>query len=234
MRTTGLLALLLIASPLAAQTSLPSEAIDARRYTVEIIIFAYSQAVSPGSEIFVADIPQYENELLSEPAEENSADEPDEKPLMPRREIAIEPLDRSDFSLDEIYGHLRRIDAYRPLAHFGWTQSTIAGEPTEPRSLASFIRLPAGLDGELNLYLNRYLHLDVNLRLAASPNQQPEPRRAAGFAENYPIYYRISEDRIFKNGDLRYFDHPKFGVLAKITRQEESDNNTELLGLESQ
>ena len=45
------------------------------------------------------------------------------------------------------------------------------------------------------------------------------------------IYYRINEDRIFKSGDLRYFDHPRFGVLAKIERvaeedSEESDQDT--------
>ena len=38
-----------------------------------------------------------------------------------------------------------------------------------------------------------------------------------------PVRYRITEDRIFKSGDLRYFDHPKFGVLAKITRVEEPE-----------
>ncbi len=26
-----------------------------------------------------------------------------------------------------------------------------------------------------------------------------------------------------KNGELRYFDHPKFGVLAKVTRVEEPE-----------
>ena len=48
----------------------------------------------------------------------------------------------------------------------------------------------------------------------------------------------ISEDRIFRNGELRYFDHPKFGVLAKITRVEESDEEvlgeTELLGYDGE
>ncbi len=38
-----------------------------------------------------------------------------------------------------------------------------------------------------------------------------------------PIRYRIFEDRIVKNGDVRYFDHPKFGVIAKITRFEEPE-----------
>ena len=52
--------------------------------------------------------------------------------------------------------------------------------------------------------------------------------------------YAIREDRIFKSGDLRYFDHPKFGVLAKITRVEEEPEEalesaeTELLGYPAQ
>ena len=47
-----------------------------------------------------------------------------------------------------------------------------------------------------------------------------------------PVYYRIQEDRILKNGELRYYDHPKFGVLAKVTRveEEEATDVNELLG----
>ncbi len=37
------------------------------------------------------------------------------------------------------------------------------------------------------------------------------------------VRYRIFEDRIMKNGDIRYFDHPKFGVVAKTTRYEEPE-----------
>ena len=58
-----------------------------------------------------------------------------------------------------------------------------------------------------------------------------------------PVHYRIQEDRIFKSGETRYFDHPKFGVLAKITRWEEPDpeepdneflGDMELLGLDGE
>lgn len=38
------------------------------------------------------------------------------------------------------------------------------------------------------------------------------------------VRLRIHEDRIVKNGDLRYFDHPRFGLLAKVTRLEESQD----------
>ena len=37
------------------------------------------------------------------------------------------------------------------------------------------------------------------------------------------VRYRIQEDRIFKSGELRYFDHPKFGVLVRVSRVEEPD-----------
>jgi hypothetical protein len=57
----------------------------------------------------------------------------------------------------------------------------------------------------------------------------------------FPIRYRIEEDRIVRNGELRYFDHPKFGVLAKITRVEkqepeefEEEFEEELLGFDGE
>ena len=47
------------------------------------------------------------------------------------------------------------------------------------------------------------------------------------------VHFRIREDRIFRNGELRYFDHPKFGLLARVVRiedDEESPEQGELLG----
>ena len=38
-----------------------------------------------------------------------------------------------------------------------------------------------------------------------------------------PVKYTILEDRIFRNGEIRYYDHPKSGVLARITRVEEEE-----------
>ena len=42
-----------------------------------------------------------------------------------------------------------------------------------------------------------------------------------------PVRYVINENRILKNGELRYYDHPKFGVLAKVTRIEEDEEEEE-------
>lgn len=63
-----------------------------------------------------------------------------------------------------------------------------------------------------------------NERLANRP--EPRDRRVGESAPGYGdtatglVRLRINEDRIVKNGDLRYFDHPRFGLLAKITRIE--------------
>ena len=107
-------------------------------------------------------------------------------------------------------------------------------------------RLPKGLDGSLKLYLSRYLHLVLDLQLDApesairnATSNYGDYRTTNKFGEldgPRPVRYRIKENRIFRSGELRYFDHPKFGVLAKVTRvvekaQEPAEpGNTELLG----
>jgi len=123
-----------------------------------------------------------------------------------------------------------------PSCTFGWTQATYPDEAVEARPLSSFATPPDGLSGELTLYLSRYLHLAVKLQLDASVADESENvadrfsfddhfdgYRDFGLDEtgHYPVRYRIEEDRIFRNGELRYFDHPKFGVLARVTRVEE-------------
>ncbi len=238
-----LLLLPFLASSVAAQDSLDAEPVEVRRYTVEVIIFAYSQDVSAGSEIFVADPPPFE-ELLAEDAFDTDKPpevlesqpsvelpEPEDDSVTP---YDIVMLDEDNFSLDEVYEHLRRLGAYEPLLHFGWTQGTSPEQKDEPRPLSSFVTPPEGLAGDLNLYLSRYLHLAVNLQLDAATNTQPAELRSDDLdqPEQLPVRYRIEEDRIFRNGELRYFDHPRFGVLAKISRVENDGEDDQGIGEE--
>lgn len=190
-----------------------------RRYTVEIIIFSYNQNVSVGSETFPADEPPVpygegglqEIEILT--------------PVPAPHEIVL--LDDSEYTMGAIYDRLRRLDVYKPLMHFGWTQALLPDVETRPQPLAYFARPPAELDGELTLYLSRYLHLVVDLELAGS-SSSAGPRNFTNDPNwHYPLNYRINENRIIRNGELRYFDHPKFGVLAKTTRVEETEPATE-------
>ena len=251
MKTTTFICLMLLSfvAPLA-QDDIAEEEQEIRRYSVEMIIFKYAQEVAPGSEIFPADKP-----IIDDPVFEDESLPLEEDPLEEiarrLRDIELVPLPQSEYTMNETMDRLRRLDVYDPVMHFGWTQTTWPQGETRFIDLGSMGRLPKGLGGTLKLYLSRYLHLVVDLQLDApeSANVVPgrdDPRSGYGdyrtlnamgeMDEPSPVRYRINENRIFRSGELRYFDHPKFGVLAKVTRVEEQQqepvepDTTELLG----
>jgi len=228
---------------------------EIRRYTVEVIIFRYAQEVMPGSEIFPRDEPEPEPELptLDEDiAIVEELPEDIEEELEPLPDIELVMLDEADFQLGDIIDRMSRLDVYEPIMHFGWTQATWPEEQTDAIPLYRLARPPAGLDGELTLYLSRYLHLVVDLQMEATDvtviNHDDIEQLGdvtVGSLLNsmetqpgaLPAYYRIQENRILKNGELRYYDHPKFGVLAKVTRVEDDEDENgevELLGYGSE
>lgn len=244
MRTiTPLFIMLLLPLTAAAQDDITEEVEEIRRYTIEMIIFKYAQSVSPGNEIFPSDEPPTE-ELFPEgeilPLEELPLEEPPlEEPsldTMPAlvHDVEFARLEEDEYSMGDIMRRMQLLEVYDPIMHFGWTQITWPEELTRPIQLASLARPPRGLDGTLTLYLSRFLHLVVDLELDAPNDAYVD---AARFDSPVgPVRYRINENRILRNGELRYFDHPKFGVLAKVTRVEDEEEelpdleDTELLG----
>jgi len=224
--THSLLSLLLILPAMAQEPVDDIEKQDIRRYTVEIIVFKYAEDVSTGSEVFLGDKIEiddtpFEDELeLLDLRPLRSLDD-----LNPLPDIEFVRLEEEDYELTEAWDRLQRLDAYEPVMHFGWTQATWPEEETEPLSLHRFATPPPELHGQLKLYLSRFLHLVVDLQLDAPVASPPDfstvqPPRG-------PVRYVINEDRILKNGELRYYDHPKFGVLAKVTRVEEEEEEEE-------
>lgn len=154
--------------------------------------------------------------------------------------IQLEVLPPDAYQLDAVYERLERLDAYRPLMRAAWIQPTLPEDATRPIKLRILGNPPLRLDGTVTLYLNRFLHLvmDLSLEEKAPYRGGTEFRRGAAFGSDEirapfsfgsrstitpSIYYRIQEDRIVRNGELRYYDHPKFGVIAKITRVEENE-----------
>jgi hypothetical protein len=247
-----------------------------RHYTVEIIIFTYTEDVSVGSEIFLPDEPP--------PAEERSFDEdgnpipPDDEDIpvygdnvasqevgepadeeLPPAWVAVPefleaggeeqnpfqlvPLTEDEFLLGGALRKFELLDAYETIMHFGWTQPAFPEEETPAIDIALLGEPPEGLAGTFTLYLSRYLHLVVDVALDAPEQFEEEViddddffsfgdarRRYGDAADALPIRFTIQDDRIFKNGDLRYFDHPRFGVLAKITRVEEPEEDADDVG----
>ena len=147
-----------------------------------------------------------------------------------------ERLTDEALTLGETWDRLERLDAYRPTLHFAWRQTVLPFAEPKPLSLEELAVDTPGLQGELTLYLSRFLHLGVKLEQQAdttgdanSVSRQPGNPMYAYDEQRFRleepgrVFYRIEEDRIFKNGDIRYFDHPRMGLLALITRVEEPD-----------
>lgn len=241
------------------------EAEELRQYTVEVIVFEYADGVATGEEIF-----------LPEPAPEPPPDEvvveyiqlPDYKAeraaLQNYEDVELEEVElygpakifrteAADLTMQDTFERLRRLDAYQPILHGGWTQNTVERDVARPIQVRILGDTPLRLSGELTLYLSRYLHLIVDLALddddpflVPTEDYANDVDRQGNTEEDVPYYgdtrtrdrfsyadasepppsivrYRIVEDRIFRSGEVRYFDHPKFGVIAKITRYEVED-----------
>ena len=274
----ALLAGFLLACAAAAQDVANDVATDAeepqRRYTVEIIIFSYTEDASVGTEIFLPDEPPPIEELLLDEdgnpiLEEEIPVYSDALPVVEETEEELPPtwvvvpslmpadasgtvepgaddeevnpfqlalLQEDEFTLTDAADRFELLDAYETMMHFGWTQPAFPEEETPAIELQLLGQTPPGLNGTLTLYLSRYLHLVVDLALDAPQEFNTEivdDDAFFNFGDERPRYddelevpvvrFRIQEDRILKNGELRYFDHPKFGVLAKVTRVEEPE-----------
>ena len=104
----------------------------------------------------------------------------------------------------EITNLLEQDGRYRVLKHMHWIQTVDA------KSIAKAVRVssatPEELDGSIRFYMSRHLHLDVNLLL----------REAVTGSDPRTQVYRLSEQRKIKTQETHYFDHPRFGVLARV------------------
>lgn len=80
------------------------------------------------------------------------------------------------------------------------------------------------VNGTLSLTRGRYLHMSLDLLYQRQPNA-PQLFSFFGFsnAGNSPEIYRLTQTRRLKRGEIHYFDHPKFGVIAVVTAVEDQE-----------
>lgn len=242
------LTVLFPATLLAQDELLDEEVVPIKRYTVELVVFTYEENVGVGTEFFPPDQIEIPTEGIDEGkieeivVEERIRRHPDVVGLIPII------LSEEELTMYDVVEQLELLDAYHPIMHVGWTQAGFPRQDTDAMELTVFGEPPLGLDGSFTLYLERYLHLVVDLAMDA-PVEVIEIEfddNSSYELEDYefgdtgtrdgPVRYRMQEDRIVKNGEIRYFDHPKFGVVAKVVRveepeeeEEEEENNSALL-----
>jgi Peptidoglycan-binding protein, CsiV len=212
---------------LAQDQLLDEEQAEVKLYTVEVIVFSYAENVSVGSEVFPPDVITVAN-----PADPAPLVEIEVQPQARRHPdfIGLEPklLGADSFTMQKLAEKFELLDAYKPVLHVAWTQPGYPQSDAIAMPVAGFGASAPGLDGSFTLYLGRFLHLVVDLSLAAADNRA-EYEDEHGVVRQFeytlspaegPVNFRIREDRILKNDEVRYFDHPKFGVIAKVQRVE--------------
>lgn len=119
----------------------------------------------------------------------------------PNRVVNVTSLDQigpEQKSLAQVYDTLSRYSLYQPVGYFAWIQTIVAN------TAGDAVRVHQGAGNVLNGYIRLergdYLTLTVDLEY------QPDPER----------YFRMNEVRSIKFNEDHYFDHPKFGVIAKV------------------
>jgi hypothetical protein len=153
------------------------------------------------------------------------------KQFLPLRN-GIAVLSSANYKLSDSAAHLRYSPNYKLLAHFGWTQRSLSKNRALPIKLVSDQFSDSLIpEGELELYVSRYLHIKVNLQAQqctyakTSPisnqasNKQGLEQALGTTSSNQCIkqVYRFKQNRKMRSKELHYIDNPIFGMLVYIT-----------------
>jgi len=239
------------ATPADAQETEPLE-----QYRVELIVFEYGDALAGTTEDWSAPalaVPAEDEQrgdtdpdaatAAGEPApvaagdagDETSADGEPEEPV-----LRFMPLPEEERELAEVYRRLANANGYETLLHVAWQQPGYDPDASQPLDLARLAELPKRLRGEARLYRSRFLHLVLDLELwseagggRAASQPAPRPLPLYGVAQEEPLdalqpdVYRLRERRKMRSGELHYYDHSRYGVLAKVTPVEPEEESPE-------
>lgn len=108
-------------------------------------------------------------------------------------------------SLDDSYTALSKDSAYTPILHVAWIGD---GSPVHIQGLGG------KLDGYIQMQRDQGLQMTVDLELSAYSDIDGKKS----------LIYRLNEKRFIKPGEVYYLDHPKFGVIVKISPVQAQEN----------
>lgn len=149
---------------------------------------------------------QYEVELLvfEQRFPQYLGDEllPDDLPAneMVGSSVPIEPPGNGASRLAAIAEQIEHDPQYRILVHERWLQRSEPKTEAKPRRIRG-VGPDSAVDGSVRFYTTRFLHVEANLTLRVDSRD-----------------YYLNELRRLRLNELHYFDHPRFGMLARISQ----------------
>jgi len=214
------------------------------RYEVELIVFRHADQsrntpeVPAATSIFrpspldltISELPIQPPETLSAPLAPASSALPGDAPSKHTQRPPIDfylmalkptypdfvPLREDKRSLNRVYARLEKIDAYEPILHVGWVQPARKSDNSRPYRFETAEIDTTGIAGTVTLYKERFLHIEIDLTL---DTKQPAVEKSSFLtpgAKDTPEVFKLTESRRIRGTTEHYFDHPKFGVIARI------------------
>ena len=217
----------------AQNNSSPS---DSPSQQIEIIIFEYLDHNSSGNEVFnkIEENYQLEKEI---PNNQNQEDTSIEVGLLTSefkevsislvptaRQIALKISQRKSLNMSAIYNRLNRLRVYEPVIWGGWEQRLTNEQNAFPVNLRSIKNTLGKFDGNIKFYESSGGRLRLSVDIEMYEKIEIFANESDGELHEQIINtYKISNDKEMRYDELRYFDHPKFGLIAKIQKQEPSE-----------
>ncbi len=119
------------------------------------------------------------------------------------------------YTLENISYALDRSGRHSVLFHRAWRQLAYDKENAVAYPIHSFTENGRdSIEGIIKLVRERYLHLDVNLQLMSAGQGTDVLYSTDPGSE--PVF-ELTETRRIKSNVIHYFDHPRFGMIAKVT-----------------
>lgn len=146
--------------------------------------------------------------------------------------------------MTRVYSRLGQLDAYAPMLHQAWIQAARSVDEAIPVYVRSDEFGDFNVTGTIKLFKERYVHLRLDLQLVSVTEQAmtPETETWPTFGDVFPTpepaqaplqaevpAYALAESRRIRGENAQYFDHPQFGVIARISaiELEEEEPETE-------
>ena len=158
-------------------------------------------------------------------------------PLLENKRSFFETDSARDFSLSEEVSKIARSRDFRVIGTKSWFQTVKNIDKAQHIFIDSNFFKGTRIFGFLKLYKERFLHFNLNLYLSElDPSKEQIENLISGknfFGDNLQIdlfeeknqslLFQVQHSKKFRSGELHYVDHPKFGMLIKLTKaQQES------------
>ena len=153
-------------------------------------------------------------------------------PILELKKSVFEIDSARDFSLSAEVSKIARSRDFRVISTKSWFQNIKNKDEAEIIFIDSDFFKGSRIFGFFQLYKERFLHFNSNLylseldplftqdeKLLVGKNIFDEEKNFDLFEEkNQKVLFEVNHSKKFRNGELHYIDHPKFGMLVKLTK----------------